>query len=190
MEQGKTIRELEIVVKGYEDNLGEPLRAVREDVESEWQVKLDEEVKKRQEKEAWADELVKQLEREKKVGGVQSATSISEADTHFQMRVKLENERQALAAFVSKFDALGLGGLGLPPIPVSSSTSIPFNPPKPTPGGAGAIFAERQKNRLVVGPLESLKITETNEPGANVTESPLRVPGAKVGNQPSLLEEW
>ena len=67
MEQGKTIRELEIVVKGYEENLGEPLRAVREDVESEWQVKLDEEVKRRQEKEAWADELVKQLEREKKV---------------------------------------------------------------------------------------------------------------------------
>jgi len=67
MEQGKTIRELEIVVKGYEDNLGEPLRAVREDVESEWQLKLDEEVKKKQEKEAWADELVKQLEREKKV---------------------------------------------------------------------------------------------------------------------------
>ena len=27
-EQAKTIRELEIVVKGYEDNLGEPLRAV------------------------------------------------------------------------------------------------------------------------------------------------------------------
>lgn len=67
MDQGRTIRELEIVVKGYEDNLGEPLRAVREDVESEWQVKLDEEIKKRQEKEAWADELVKQLEKEKKV---------------------------------------------------------------------------------------------------------------------------
>lgn len=67
MERGKTIRELEIVVKGYEENLGEPLRAVREDVENEWQVKLDEEIKKRQEKEAWADELVKQLEKEKKV---------------------------------------------------------------------------------------------------------------------------
>ena len=67
MDQGKTIRELEIVVKGYEENLGEPLRAVREDVESEWQVKLDEEIKKRKEKEAWADELVKQLDREKKV---------------------------------------------------------------------------------------------------------------------------
>ena len=109
---------------------------------------------------------------------------------YFQMRVKLENERQALAAFVSKFDALGLGGLGLPPIPVSSSTSTPFNPPKPTPGGANAIFAERQTNRLVVSPLESLKITETSEPCANVTESPLRVPRAKAENQPSLLEEW
>jgi len=65
MDQGKTIRELEIVVKGYEDDLGEPLHVVREDIESEWQVKLDEGVKKRQEEEAWVDELVKQLEREK-----------------------------------------------------------------------------------------------------------------------------
>ena len=104
------------------------------------------------------------------------------------MRLKLENERQALAAFVSKFDALGLGGLGLPPIPVSSTTSVPFNPPKPTPGGANAIFTERQKNRLV-GPLESFKIAETNESGANVTDSPLRVSRVKVENQPSLLEE-
>jgi len=113
------------------------------------------------------------------------------------MRIKLENERQALAAFVSKFDALGLGGLGLPSISVSStSTSIAFNPPKPTPGGANAIFAERQKNRLFVSPLESLKITETNEPGpnlngnVNVTGSPLGPSTrTKVGDQPSLLEE-
>jgi hypothetical protein len=54
-------------VRGYEDNLGEPLRAVREDVEKEWVVKLEEEVKKREEKEAWASELVRQLEKEKKV---------------------------------------------------------------------------------------------------------------------------
>ncbi|KAF6754852.1 kinesin-like protein [Ephemerocybe angulata] len=47
-EQAKTIRELEFVVAGYEENLGEPLRAVREDVEAEW-----------------AGELVKQLEKEK-----------------------------------------------------------------------------------------------------------------------------
>jgi len=109
------------------------------------------------------------------------------------MRIKLENERQALAAFVSKFDALGLGGLGLPPVSVSPTpTSVPFNPPKPTPGGANAIFAERQKNRLAVGPMESLKITETNEPGpnGNVTDSPLRVSTkTKVDSQPSLLEE-
>src|SRR5258708_17713241 len=67
MDQGKTIRELEIVVKGYEDNLGEPLRAVREDVDIERQVKLNEEVRKRQEKEAWTHELVQQMQREKKV---------------------------------------------------------------------------------------------------------------------------
>lgn len=71
-EQAKTIRELEIVVKGYEENLGEPLRAVREDVEREWIEKLEKEVKRREEKEAWADELVKQLEKEKKVSIVLS----------------------------------------------------------------------------------------------------------------------
>lgn len=108
------------------------------------------------------------------------------------MRLKLENERQALAAFVSKFDALGLGGFGLPPISVSStSTTIPFNPPKPTPGGANAIFAERQKNRLLVGSLEPFKIAETNENSdVNVTDSPLRPSTkAKMDHQPSLLEE-
>jgi hypothetical protein len=66
-EQAKTIRELEIVVAGYEENLGEPLRAVREDVEKEWLVKVDAAVKKMEEKERWAEELVKQLEKEKKV---------------------------------------------------------------------------------------------------------------------------
>lgn len=55
------------MVRGYEDNLGEPLRAVREDVEKESVGKLEEEVKKREEKEAWASELVKQVEKEKKV---------------------------------------------------------------------------------------------------------------------------
>lgn len=66
-EQAKTIRELEIVVKGYEENLGEPLRAVREDVEKEWAEKLQKEKRKREEKEAWADELVRQLEKERRV---------------------------------------------------------------------------------------------------------------------------
>ena len=66
-EQAKTIRELEIAIRGYEDNLGEPLRAVREDVEKEWVGKVEEEVKKRKESERWAAEVVKQLEREKQV---------------------------------------------------------------------------------------------------------------------------
>lgn len=66
-EQTKTIRELEIVVRGYEDNLGEPLRAVREDVEREWEIKVEEERKKREEKEAWAEELVRQVEKERSV---------------------------------------------------------------------------------------------------------------------------
>ena len=66
-EQAKTIRELEIAIRGYEDNLGEPLRAVREDVEKEWVGKVEDEVKKRKESEQWAAEVVKQLEREKQV---------------------------------------------------------------------------------------------------------------------------
>ena len=56
------------------------------------------------------DELVKQLEREMKVSRIRRPTLIPATDTYFQMRVKLENERQALAAFVSKFYALGLAG--------------------------------------------------------------------------------
>lgn len=47
--------------------MGEPLRAVREDVEKEWVGKVEEEVKKRKESEQWAAEVVKQLEREKQV---------------------------------------------------------------------------------------------------------------------------
>lgn len=66
-DQVKTIKELEIVVRGYESNLGEPLRQVREDVEREWSAKLERETRKREEKEAWAEELIKQLDKEKKV---------------------------------------------------------------------------------------------------------------------------
>lgn len=67
VEQAKTIKELEMVIRGYEDNLGEPLRAVREDVEKEWKGRVDVERKMREEKEEWGNELVRQLEREKQV---------------------------------------------------------------------------------------------------------------------------
>jgi centromeric protein E len=79
-EQTKTIRELEIVVRGYEDNLGEPLRAVKEDVEKEWVDKVEAEVRRREEKERWAEELVKQLEREKKVRLFPSFASYYQVD--------------------------------------------------------------------------------------------------------------
>lgn len=69
-DQARTIRELDIVVKGYEDNLGEPLRKVKEDVEREWMAKVEKEVKVREEKEAWAELLVKQLEKEKRVRAI------------------------------------------------------------------------------------------------------------------------
>ncbi|KIK37238.1 hypothetical protein CY34DRAFT_810523 [Suillus luteus UH-Slu-Lm8-n1] len=158
-EQAKTIRELEIVVRGYEENLGEPLRAVREDVEKEWVGKLEEEVKKREEKEAWAAELVRQLDKEKK------------------LRIKLEEERRALASFVSKFDSLGLGSSGLP---------SKLKPAKPTPGGASAAFAERQQSRA------------SNVAHAIIEDvecSPVRVDLSNLKAQPSLLdqmpeEEW
>ena len=79
-EQAKSIRELEIVVKGYEENLGEPLRAVREDVEKEWAQKLEQEVRVREEKEAWADELVKQLDKERKVSDIYCLSTLQPMD--------------------------------------------------------------------------------------------------------------
>jgi len=66
-EQAKMIRELEIIVRGYEENLGEPLRKVKEDVEKEWSENLDEEIKKSEQSERWVEEVVKALEKEKKV---------------------------------------------------------------------------------------------------------------------------
>lgn len=66
-DQARNIRELEMVVKGYEDNLGAPLRAVREDVEREWAGRLAEEAAKRKEADEWATELARALEKEKKV---------------------------------------------------------------------------------------------------------------------------
>jgi len=53
-----------------------------------------------------------------------------------------------------------------------------------------AIFAERQKNHLVVSLLESLEIAIANAPGMNVTELLLHVfTKVKVEGQPSLFEE-
>ncbi|KAI9568450.1 P-loop containing nucleoside triphosphate hydrolase protein [Boletus coccyginus] len=157
-DQQKSIRELEIVVRGYEDNLGEPLRQVREDVEREWETRLAAEVKRREEKEVWATELVRQLEKEKK------------------LRVKLEEERRALAAFVGKFDALGLGaGSLLAPSSLSVSGSASAS--------MGSGRARSYLSKIGSGGLGVV---------AEETESPMRI---DLKNQPSLLdqtpeEEW
>ena len=96
------------------------------------------------------------------------------ANRQIQMRMKLEDERQALAAFVKKFDSLGLGG---PVFPVSSK----LQPPLPTPGGAAALFAQRQKTRT-----SALQSDHPMPPVAE-SESPLRL--GTEHTTPSLLEE-
>ncbi|KAF8342401.1 kinesin-domain-containing protein [Amanita rubescens] len=147
--QAKTIRELEIVVRGYEDNLGEPLIKVKEDVENEWTGKLEEEINKREEQERWAEELVRQLDRERKV------------------RKKLEDERRALASFVSKFDSLGLG-MTLPP---SSSGSLRT----PTKSGIASAKASPFADRKKRFPLDGKENTSGSEIEMSVDLSPMKM---------------
>jgi len=106
-------------------------------------------VTRREEKEAWAAELVKQLEKEKKV------------------RMTLEDERRALAAFVSKFDSLGLGGGNM----LSSSKPVSSLPSSSV--RAKSTFG----SRVGKGGL-GIVVEET--------ESPIRI---ELKNQPSLLEQ-
>ncbi|KAJ7109744.1 kinesin-like protein [Mycena crocata] len=155
-EQGRTIRDLENVVRGYEENVGQSAK----EVEKEWQAKLDAECKVVEEKEAWARELVRQLEKEKK------------------MRLQLEEERRALAAFVSKFDSLGLGLLSAASSPVKVM---------PSPGGASAAFAGRREVR------QQQQIVMQNTGETSRDSSPIRMSLAmdphKLGAHPSLLEQ-
>lgn len=89
------------------------------------------------------------------------------------MRTKLEEERQALAAFVKKFDALGLGNsIVLPP--------TKLKPPMPTPGGAAAVFAERQQRQPRNLSLDLDPVAEA---------SPVRFNSTVAAAEPSLLEE-
>ncbi|KAI0771434.1 kinesin motor domain-containing protein [Irpex lacteus] len=127
-DQAKTIRELEIVVR------------VKEDVENEWSGA--------REKTAWADELVKQLEKERRI------------------RMRLEEERQALAASCRS------GGLGVLPPPPSKLR-------QPLAGGPGAVFGERQRSR------ESRSLAPVME-----VDSPMRpVVSPSLSSEPSLLDE-
>lgn len=78
-EQAKTIKELEAVVKAYEERSGsdssaaigeEERRSIREEVEREWVARVEEEKRVREEKERWAEEVTKALDKEKKVGDI------------------------------------------------------------------------------------------------------------------------
>ncbi len=135
-EQARLIRELESYEEKKSTGVGEEmeveLRRVRDEIETEWEAKFDEERKVREEKERWAEEVVKALEKEKKT------------------RVKLEEERRALAAFVSKFDSLGL----------RSSSTENMSKPKaklakplgiPSPGNAMSSYERRQSRRSFSG---------------------------------------
>jgi centromeric protein E len=78
-EQAKTIKELEAVVKAYEDRSGsdssaviseEERRTIRDEIEKEWIAKVEDEKRVRVEKERWAEEVTKALDKEKKVGEI------------------------------------------------------------------------------------------------------------------------
>jgi centromeric protein E len=82
------------------------------------------------------------------------------------MRVTLEEERRALAAFVSKFDSLGLG-LTLPPSKL------------PMPGSAPA-----EKHSTFVARNPKLSATLSSD-----TSSPMRIDINKFKTHPNLLEQ-
>jgi centromeric protein E len=163
-DQARTIRELEMAVRGYEENLGAPLRQVREDVEREWEGRLEAEKKRVAEKEAWSEELVRQVERERQVSCFTSLGYDWQRLNGVQARVRLEEERRVLAAFVSKFDSLTSSGIGAaPPLP------------RPYAAGPAAAFERQKRTGGSLGTIEE-------------TKSPLKLDERRVG-EPSLLEE-
>ncbi|KAJ3732595.1 P-loop containing nucleoside triphosphate hydrolase protein [Lentinula guzmanii] len=142
-EQAKRIHELESTRFTREPS---PSRDDLEREQKDWTCRLEDEKKKREEKERWAEELVRQLEKEK------------------WLRTKLEDERRALAAFVSKFDSLGMGST-LPP----SNASTPMSSP-----------AGRRRS----------SVSNFGDPTTSSTSSPLRLPeGLMYAGVPSLLEQ-
>jgi len=143
-EQAKTIKELELVVKAYEERgvsdssapiSEEERRVIRREVEKEWAEKVEEEKRVREEKERWAGELTKAFDKEKKVGDFFFSLQQTSLTPGFKTRQKLENERRALTAFVSKFDSLGLG--------TDNTTTVHSKPVNP----ASATFERRQSHR-------------------------------------------
>lgn len=63
----KQVKELEFVTQRYEENLGEPLRAVKEDVEKEWAGKLEALEEKLRMQASYTQECERALEKERQV---------------------------------------------------------------------------------------------------------------------------
>jgi centromeric protein E len=63
----KQVKEYEFVTKRYEENLGEPLRAVKEDVEKEWAGKLETLEEKLRASNSYVLECERGLEKERQV---------------------------------------------------------------------------------------------------------------------------
>ncbi|KAF8340725.1 P-loop containing nucleoside triphosphate hydrolase protein [Cantharellus anzutake] len=120
-ELSKQVKELEFVTKRYEENLGEPLRAVKEDVEKEWIGKVEGLEEQLRTNKAYALECERALDKER------------------QTRKKLEEEKRALVAFVTDLDSAlpslrGHAPLNIissstpPPLPSSSTYRPPLSP--------------------------------------------------------------
>ena len=81
----------------------------------------------------------------------------------------MEEERRALATFVTKFDSLGL------------KLPSKLQPPKPTPGGALTAYAERRQSKINSSTLSDATITHSNS-----TKS-LNTPSYKGSNNANII---
>jgi len=120
----RTNRELTFVVQGYEENLGEPLRAAKEDVEKEWKAKVEILEQELEGSKEWVKEVLKELEKEK------------------QLRVKLEEEKRALISFVTDIDVHMRERTSF----TSSLPRLSFTTPRSSLGGGSESGGNRRRS--------------------------------------------
>src|SRR5258708_29757170 len=103
----KQVKELEFVTKRYDENLGEPLRAVKEDVEKEWAGKVGELEEQLRTNKTYALECERALDKERQVSLslFLVAHTLPDLFCSTQIRKKLEEEKRALVAFVTDLDS-------------------------------------------------------------------------------------
>lgn len=164
-EQKSTIEDMQRAIDGFEAHLGEPLRQTREDVEKEWKQRVEEEKRLREEKEIWANELVRELEREKRVSNDRTRRIAFIHSCRLQNRRKLEQENRALADFVSNADSLGLS---------RQSSSLQTRIPMSSHGSNISKENRASKRSLSLGTV--------------MENSPLKMSN-KIKDEPSLLEQ-